>query len=74
MQKDSFYIMGITLFFLILFAIAGVLSGCGESSDDLQSAGTVERLNFDGHTYIKWAVGYQGGITHDPDCSCNEKD
>ena len=29
------------------------------------------RVKFDGHIYIIYRSAYQNGITHDPDCPCN---
>lgn len=36
-------------------------------------AGILYRVVFDGHIYIVRSDNYQGGICHDPDCSCYQK-
>lgn len=32
----------------------------------------LERIDYDGHTYIVNTANRAGGITHDPDCRCTK--
>lgn len=32
------------------------------------------KAEYCGHTYIVWKSPYKGGIMHDPDCSCHNRD
>ena len=32
----------------------------------------LERIDYDGHTYIVNTANRAGGITHDPDCHCTK--
>lgn len=65
----------------ILAMLALTLTGCGYRQGEM---GTNNRLNnandalmkaeYDGHSYIIYKGSQKGGITHDPDCPCREKD
>ena len=32
----------------------------------------VTHFTYEGHDYIKFRGGYQGAVTHDPDCKCRK--
>lgn len=34
------------------------------------SNGRMTKLEYQGHSYVAWAVNFGGGLVHDPDCSC----
>lgn len=65
---------------IIALAIVAValLVGCcpGEPKDPnsvIQSNPSFfHKESWNGHVYILWIYGQQGGMTHDPDCPCKE--
>jgi hypothetical protein len=58
-----------------------LIAGCSYTQD-VRKDGTVHDLEgvwtiveFRGHTYVKWqGNGYYGGIAHNPDCICGNKE
>ena len=64
----------------ILALLALTLTGCEESTQeqiDADVASHIQKVNYEGHKYLLYQLpnGYQGygGITHDPDCPCHNK-
>lgn len=75
MQRTITYLalVGLTLAALLC------LSGCDmDHSDQAQlengnfTSTSLNRAEWEGHSYIIYG-GFQGGITHDPDCHCLTK-
>lgn len=62
--------------FLLLMVLV-TLIGCSlnpDFNDRRQASGEWWREDFDGHTYVVRGGsghGYGSGISHDPDCKCN---
>lgn len=59
----------------LIFAL--LLIGCNESAGRRENGkpdyGTWEVIQFNGHTYVRWAMSGHGNMIHDPDCRCNKK-
>ena len=66
---------------LLLVAFALFVAGCNQPETDEQGRyvfkpnestnhGTFKYVIFDGHKYVKFSHGYQGGICHSPKCGC----
>ena len=67
---------------VLVLVLVGVL-GCTSATyvykdgSEVVNDNATERckyIEFDGHIYVFYDGGYQGGITHCPECPCYKKD
>lgn len=64
----------------LLALLALTLTGCEDNKTPEQKqerlndmyGSYLETVNYRGHSYIIYSGKSQGGITHDPDCSCQK--
>lgn len=62
---------GLALFVGILLLIQVSCQRSEElESKDLGWYGKVQKIEFEGHTYVIWASYNRGTMLHDPDCRC----
>ena len=65
----------LTLSSLALLALT--LTGCEKENvskdDGFDRYDSINKAEYNGHSYIIYKGYSQGGITHDPDCPCREK-
>lgn len=65
----------------ILALLALTLTGCEDNRtpeqrqkiDDENRRDDLHTVEYNGHSYIIYQGRYKGGITHDPDCPCHER-
>ena len=65
-----------TLTLLALLSLT--LTGCGYNEVDTNNClnnadDALMKAEYEGHSYIIYKGSQKGGITHDPDCPCREK-
>jgi hypothetical protein len=57
---------------LVVISCCGCLSEQNVKSTQFidTNVGYFKHIEYDGHEYIIWRSGYAGGITHSPNCHC----
>jgi hypothetical protein len=58
---------------LSLATIAVVMVAYGANLVDSKNMDVVTIKNAGDHSYVLWKNGLRGGIIHNPDCTCREK-
>ena len=64
----------------LLALLALTLTGCGYKHGEVSTNNCLNnaddalmKAEYEGHSYIIYKGSQKGGITHDPDCPCREK-
>ena len=61
----------------LLALLALTLTGCEKENvskdDGFDKYDSINKAEYNGHSYIIYKGYSKGGITHDPDCPCHEK-
>lgn len=64
----------ITILALLALTLTGCVSKDIKEGPGFDSWDNITTAEYNGHSYIIYKGYNKGGITHDPDCPCQEKD
>lgn len=64
----------ITLFALLVLTLTGCVRDKINEAETFSYDDSLITADYHGHRYIIYKGFKRGGITHDPDCPCQEKD
>ena len=68
--------LGIGTLWIGLICLLLYLVSCEPSDRNLQRVeqGKMSIVYYQGHSYIVWGINFNGGMCHNPDCECYNKD